>query len=52
MGRCHEFRFGQVTFKKRTDILLRKMVLEACERGEVGYEFRGALADAHKDSSG
>lgn len=52
MGRCHEFSFGQVTFRKRTDILRRRMVSEACERGELGYEFRGALADALRCSDG
>lgn len=47
-GDGHEFSFAQAEFRIRTDILLRRMVVEACERGELGYEFRVAFDAAHK----
>lgn len=42
------FSFAQAEFRIRTGILLRRMVVEACERGELGYEFRVASDAARK----
>lgn len=47
-GDGHEFSFAQAEFRIRIDILLRRMVVEACERGELGYEFRVVSDAVHK----
>lgn len=51
-GDGHDSVLGRLSLGKGQDILLRKMVLEACERGELGYAFRVALDGTHNYSSG
>lgn len=51
-GDGREFSLDRLSLGKGRDRSLRKIVLEACERGRVGFAFGAALDGSYRYSSG